>query len=109
METMEDLLKVFGYVFCADNDNGNFSQIIDNSDCFLSLSMSLINSIKAKQQKQMEKEHRMKGGKAKKKGKNRREDKDETNVLMHVSVNEERDEFERMREFEDNGMLNLVL
>jgi len=99
---MEDQLKVFGFVFCADNDRGMFSQIIENSDIFLSLSMNLINSIKAMQQIQMEKERRNKGGKGKKRGKNRN-----ANAIMDVS--EERDEFDKMREFEDSGMLNLVL
>merc|ERR1712228_370736 len=108
-DEMDDKLKVFGYVYCADNDNGNFSQIINNSDTFLSLSMSLINSIKMFQQKQNEKEHRAKNVKSNKKKNQKRRVKGGGDRDMNIERNEEREEYDKMREFEDNGMLHLIL
>lgn len=63
----EDKLKVFGYVYEEDNDNGLFSCIINNADAFLSLTLSLINSVIQFEQKQMAQTQRAQNMKQKRK------------------------------------------
>eukprot|EP01083_Nonionella_stella_P035338 96459_1 len=95
----QDKLKIFGYVYGEDNDNGLFSCIINNSDRMLSLSMSLMRSVmsleKKLEQKQKEEEARQFAGK---KSKQKRD-----------QGNEERDAYFEMKEYENNALLYLIL
>eukprot|EP01084_Bolivina_argentea_P163356 284199_1 len=106
----EDKLKVFGYVYGEDNDNGYFSCIINNSDSFLILSMHLINSIIKFEQKQIEiqnEKNRQNNNYNKRERKRNRKYKQQQQH-SNYNKNEEREEYNTMREFEHNCLLHLI-
>lgn len=103
-----DKLKIFGYVYEENNDDGLFACIINNSDKYLSLSMSLINSI-IQFEKRLQLKHQQQSGKGKKGGKKNRNKQNIHKMLNDQQKNEEREEYLEMRRFEDNGLLNLVI
>ena len=86
---------MFGYVYEEDNDHGLFSCIINNADVFLSLTLSLINSVLQFEQKQMSQSLRTQSAKGKgKRGKKKRGRGGDGDLKER---NEEREEFEAIR------------